>query len=30
MNTNDKIIKEILLHQSYVTPDDILKAEEYA
>src|SRR3990167_8907522 len=30
MNTNDQIIKEILLHQSYVTPDDILKAEEYA
>ncbi|MDD5416187.1 MAG: GspE/PulE family protein [Candidatus Daviesbacteria bacterium] len=30
MNTNDQIVKEILLHQSYVTPDDILKAEEYA
>lgn len=30
MNTNDHIIKEILLHQSYVTPDDVLKAEEYA
>lgn len=30
MNTNDQIIKEILLHQSYVTPDDVLKAEEYA
>lgn len=30
MNTIDRIIKEILLHQSYVTPDDIVKAEEYA
>lgn len=30
MNTNDQVIKEILLHQSYVTPDDVLKAEEYA
>lgn len=30
MNTNDQVIKEILLHQSYVTPDDIAKAEEYA
>jgi len=30
MNTNDQIIKEILIHQNYVTPDDILKAEAYA
>jgi len=30
MNTNDQIVKEILLHQSYVTPDDIAKAEQYA
>ncbi len=30
MNTNDQIIKEILLHQSYVTPDDIAKSEVYA
>ena len=30
MNSNDQIVKEILLHQSYVTPDDIAKAEEYA
>ncbi len=30
MNTNDQIIKEVLLHQSYVTPDDIAKAEAYA
>lgn len=30
MNTNDQVIKEILLHQSYITPDDVLKAEEYA
>ncbi len=30
MNTNDQIVKEILLHQSYVTPDDMAKAEQYA
>jgi len=30
MDTNDQIVKEILLHQSYVTPDDIAKAEQYA
>lgn len=30
MNTNDQVIKEVLLHQSYVTPDDIARAEAYA
>lgn len=30
MDTSDQIVKEILLHQSYVTPDDITKAEKNA
>ncbi len=30
MDTNDQIVRDILSRQSYVTPEDIAKAEKYA